>query len=180
MLQGANPFGSPLESPLSPLSANFGSALNPIPKMALETIMPIDIGAGNRQSRPDDQPMLTPFMQSSTTSAFGRMKEGDFKGGMGELGFKLSGMTGQTSLLRDAALSMFEGSGPRGVGKRDFTDGSFDSGDVRQGNIFNGTALNKVAGGLGLPQLPFDQERYEAQIRKQAIQNQRRRDRQES
>ena len=179
-LRGANPFESPLNNPLSPLSNSFGSAINPIPKMALETFLPLDIGAGNRQSRPDQQPMLTPWLQSSSTSAFGRLKEGDFKGGLGELGFKLSGMTGQTALLRDAALTRFEGTGSRGVGKRNFTDGSFDSGDIRPGNNINTTALNKVASGLGLPQLPFDQSTYEQQVRKQAIQNKRRRDRQES
>lgn len=179
-LSGANPFESPLNSPLSPVSNKFGTALNPVPKFALELIGSADIGAGNTQTRPNDQSMLTQYMNNVPTSALSRIANGDFKGGMGEIGFKLAGVTGQTALLRDAILSQVEGTGPRGQGKRDFTSGSFDSGDVRRTRNTTTTPLNKIFSGLGLPQMPFDQERYEAQVRRQAIQNQRRRDRQES
>ena len=179
-LQGANPFESPLKSPLSPFSNNIGGAINPVPKFAAELLFSADIGSGNTQTRPNDQGMLTSWLNVQPTSAFKRMSEGDFKGGLGEIGYKLSGMTGQSALLRDAVLSQVEGTGPNGQGKRDFTSGSFDSGDVRRTTTNNTTSLNKIFSGLGLPQVPFDQSRYEQQVRRQAIQNQRRRDRQES
>ncbi len=179
-LQGANPFESPLKSPLSPFSNNIGGAINPVPKFAAELLFSADIGSGNTQTRPNDQGMLTSWLNVQPTSAFKRMYEGDFKGGLGEIGYKLSGMTGQSALLRDAVLSQVEGTGPNGRGKREFTSGSFDSGDVRRTTTNNTTSLNKIFSGLGLPQMPFDQSRYEEQVRRQAIQNQRRRDRQES
>lgn len=177
VLNGANPFTSPLESPLLPFSNNFASALNPIPKFALDLVTSSDIGSGSGQSRPQDQSMMNEYGNEKPTSALSRMMNGDVKGSLGEAAFKLSGLTGQTAMLRDAALSQFEGTGPMGRGKRNFTDGSFDSGDSRLTLQSNTTPLNKIFSGLGLPQLPFDQTQREQRVRRQAIQNEMRRNR---
>jgi hypothetical protein len=171
VLAGSNPFTSPLESPLLPFGNNLASALNPIPKFGLDLITSSDLGAGSGQSRPDDQPMLTQYGNNEPTSALSRIYNGDVKGGLGEAAFKLSGVTGQSAMIRDAVLSKLEGTGPMGNGKRNFTDGSFDSGDSRMTLQSNTTPLNKVFGGLGLPQLPFDQTGYEQRVRTQALLN---------
>jgi hypothetical protein len=175
VLAGANPFTSPLESPLLPFGNNLASALNPIPKFGLDLVTSSDLGAGSGQSRPDDQPMLTQYGNNEPTSAFSRIDNGDVKGGIGEALFKLSGVTGQSAMLRDAVLSKLEGTGPMGNGKRNFTDGSFDSGDSRMTLQSNTTPLNKIFGGLGLPQLPFDQTAYEQRVRNQALLNKQKR-----
>jgi hypothetical protein len=162
-MRGANPFQSLDTNVL--FSGEGARSISPFIGLGYETLSPVDLSQGAPWSRPRDQSGPGLYGGTEPMSIAERFLK-DPLGAIGEFGYTAAGLTPQTGLLRDAALSQLPSTGLRGEGSRPFNASVLDSGDVSPYPGREGGSLAKIAQGLGIP-FPSSQPMYEQRVRLQ-------------